>query len=159
MASPFPSSGRLTAVCLGPGGIPKQAVTGARVTASGLDGDGHRYHLHGGEHRALCLLSVEELAHLDRDGVAGLEPGAFGENLLVAGLDFRRLRPGDRLAFRDPGSGARPVVCELTDVRSPCKTLKAVDRRLPDLMAGRSGFVARVIEFGELRPGMRVEAL
>jgi hypothetical protein len=31
------------------------------------------------------------------------------------------------------------------DVREPCKTLKSVDARFPNLMLGRSGFVCRVV--------------
>ena len=151
--------GRVVAVCIGEGGIPKHPVDGATCGPLGLEGDGHRFHLHGGERRALCLLAVEELARLEAEGIggpAGLAPGSFGENLLVEGLDVDALRPGHRLAFE--GGGER-VVCELFDVRSPCKTLTAVDPRLPDLMLGRSGFVARVLEPGRLAPDMEVRVL
>ena len=178
MTSPDPSSsptatplrkaplGRLVAVCIGPGGIPKHTVERARLTTAGLDGDRHRHPEHGGLARALCLLSTAEVRSLAEDGVAGaLEPGTFGENLLIDGLDFADLRPGDRLSFaRVPGAGVAGgrVVCELSDLRAPCVTLKSVDSRLPDLMCGRSGFVARGIEVGEsgeLIAGMTVEVL
>ncbi|MDF1797714.1 MAG: MOSC domain-containing protein [Planctomycetota bacterium] len=162
-----PSSiGRLVAVCIGPGGIPKRTVERAKLTTAGLEGDRHRHPKHGGEARALCLLSAAEKQSLAEDGVVGaLEPGTFGENLLIDGLDFADLRPGDRLSFaRVPGAGVAGgrVVCELSDLRAPCITLESVDVRLPDLMCGRSGFVARVVEVGgtgELIAGMAVEVL
>ena len=44
-------SAEIVAVCLGPGGIPKAPVEEARVERLGLVGDGHRFHLHGGEDR------------------------------------------------------------------------------------------------------------
>jgi MOSC domain-containing protein YiiM len=142
--------GTILAVCIGPGGIPKQAVPEARVTPNGLEGDKQRYRIHGGPNRALCLFSSADYASLRRDGVPCESPGTFGENVLVEGLDFAQLLPGDRLAL------GGEVEIELFDVREPCGTLKSVDARFPDLMLGRSGFVCRVLHEGLLRPGMRV---
>jgi len=155
------SSGRVIAVCVGSGGIPKHPVAEAAVTALGLEGDGHRFHLHGGPNRAVCLFSVADYAALARDGVAATAPGAFGENLLLDGVDFERLRPGDRLTVGcgdEPGDSAA-VVLEIHDVREPCGTLKKVDRRFPNLMVGRSGWLCRVVTGGRVRPGdtVRVE--
>lgn len=149
------------AVCSSPEGIPKIPLLMARVHELGLEGDGHRFHLHGGRDRALCLLSDEEAGWLERDGVQPTAPGTFGENLRTAGLDYRRLKPGDRLRVLQGTAAAEDdVLIELFDVRAPCRVLKSVDERFPDLMVGRSGFVARVLRGGELRPGMsvRVEA-
>lgn len=146
-------SGRLVAVCLGPGGIPKHPVARAEVETSGLCGDRHRIEGHGGELRALCLLSVEETRLLEAEGVPSLAPGGYGENLLIEGLDFFALRPGTRLVLEGEGES---VAIELFDVRSPCVTLQAIDPRFPDLMLGRSGFLAKVLEPGTLFPGMLI---
>lgn len=145
--------GTVLAVCLGPGGIPKYPVERAQVGELGLEGDGHRFRLHGGRDRALCLLSIEEVRSLQADGVVVSGPGAFGENLLTEGLEAKSLRPGDRLRVGDD------VQLELFDVREPCKTLKPLDARFPALMLGRSGFLARVLAGGELRPGQTIERL
>jgi MOSC domain-containing protein YiiM len=139
-------SARLAAVCLGPGGIPKARVDSASVHELGLDGDGHRYVEHGGRDRAVCLLSRAEVHELELEGVVHGGPGAFGENLLVEGLDLRACRPGD--CFRIGSE----VVIELSDVRAPCHTLKALDARFPDLMLGRSGYMARVLRAGTIAP-------
>ena len=66
---------------------------------------------------------------------------------------LKPLRPGDRLALGDE------VVVEIHDVRVPCKTLKSIDPRFPDLLLGRSGWVCRVVEPGTLRPGMAITVL
>lgn len=150
MSGPAAATGRVLAVCIGTGGIPKRPVASARVGASGIEGDGHRYPLHGGADRAVCLFSVEDCRALERDGVVVGAPGTFGENLLVEGLRFQELRAGDLL---EVGAG---VVLEIFDVREPCGTLKKIDRRLPNLLVGRSGFVCRVRAGGELRPGQAV---
>lgn len=138
---------RLVAISAGPGGIPKHPVDRVRITAVGLEGDGHRNAFHGGPRRAVCMLSVEEVRWLAADGVRGAGPGTFGENLLVEGLVLDALTPGDHLEF-DGG-----VVLVLDDVRAPCGTLKSVDERFPDLMAGRSGWLCRVESEGDVRVG------
>ncbi len=143
-------AGRILAVCSGRGGIPKHALAFAQVGPTGLIGDHHRYELHGGPLRALCLLSTQEVASLVRDGVRVSGPGALGENVLFEGIDPRSLRPGDGLILGDG------VEIELTDIREPCATLRKLDPRFPDLMLGRSGFMARVLRGGLLSPGMPI---
>ena len=144
------TSGVVVAVCQGTGGIPKHAVESAVVEELGLVGDGHRFKFHGGAKRAVCLFAMEDYATLRRDGVPCEMPGTFGENVLTQGLDCTALRPGDELAIGDE------VVIAIHDVREPCKTLKSVDARFPDLMLGRSGFVCSVVRGGELRAGMTI---
>ena len=143
-------SAKVVAVCVGEGGIPKHAVDEARVTVDGVEGDRQRQSVHGGRHRAVCLLSLEEYHSLQADGVACEPPGAFGENLLTEGLDPAGLRPGTRLRVGDE------VLLELHDVREPCGTLRGLDSRFPDLMVGRSGWVCRVIEEGVVRTGTTI---
>jgi len=142
--------GRVLAVCLGPGGIPKAQVSKAEVVGLGLAGDKHRHPEHGGENRAVCLFSTADRDALQRDGLPPQEPGAFGENLLIDGMDFRLLNPGDRLAV------GGEVILEIHDCREPCITLQAIDPRFPALMEGRSGFLCRVIQGGMLAPDDRV---
>lgn len=144
------TTGVVLAVCLGPGGIPKHAVDAAQVQELGLVGDGHRFKFHGGAHRAVCLFAIEDYATLRRDGVPCAEPGTFGENVLTESLDYAALRPGDELTIGDE------VVIAIHDVREPCGTLRKVDKRFPDLMLGRSGFVCSVVRGGTLRAGMMI---
>lgn len=143
----------VAAVCLGPGGIPKPQVESCAVSAGGLEGDGHRKLHHGGRDRAVCLLAEEVYEALREDDVDCTIPGTFGENVLTRGLDDSTLRPGDRLRIGDE------LVVEIHDVRAPCATLKAVDRRFPELMVGRSGWLCRVVEPGILRRGATIERL
>lgn len=146
-------TGKLLAVCLGPGGIPNHPVEEARVTLDGLEGDRQRLPEHGGRLRAICILSLEEYRLLQADGVDCEPPGAFGENLLVDGLDRSALRPGDRLQVGEE------VLLELYDVREPCGTLRKLDRRFPDLLLGRSGWLCRVLQEGTVRPGQTITPL
>ncbi len=146
-------SGRVLAVCVGLGGVPKPQVPVARATPDGIEGDGHRYELHGGRDRALCLLFEDEAAALTADGAPCTDYGRYGENLRIGGLRGQDLRPGQRLAI------GPELVAELFDLREPCRVLTALDPRFPDRMLGRSGFVARVLHPGPLRPGDPVTLL
>lgn len=144
------TSGKVLAVCLGTGGIPKFEVDSAVVEELGLVGDKHRFKFHGGAKRAVCLFAFEDYESLRRDGVSCEHPGAFGENVLTEGLDHSVLRPDDELRIGDE------VVIAIHDVREPCGTLKKLDKRFPDLMLGRSGFVCRVVRGGDIRAGMAI---
>lgn len=145
-----PSPGRVHAVCVGSGGIPKYAVASATLHELGFEGDAHHCSGHGGPRRAVCLFSIEDYRSLGADGVRAEPPGVFGENLVTEGIDYTTVRAGDRLELE---GGA---VLEVTDVREPCATLKPIDRRFPELLVGRSGFVCRVVHGGTVATGGRV---
>lgn len=100
------------------GGIPKLPVERARVTASGLEGDGYAHpQIHGGPRQAVLLIAAEALAELTALGFP-VFPGALGENITTRGLDCRGWRLGQRWRI-----GA-DVEIEFTKVRVPCKTIR-----------------------------------
>ena len=83
--------GVIRAVCISEEkGTEKHPVPSAHLTAHhGIDGDAHA----GPWHRQVSLLSYEKEEEFNRRG--GLvTDGAFGENLLVSGIDFRTLPIG-----------------------------------------------------------------
>lgn len=150
---PMETLARVRAVCLGPGGIPKLPVDEAFAGELGLEGDAHRFRLHGGPRRAVLLFSVEDYQRLASDGVVAAMPGAYGENLLTEGLDLAALVPGERLAVGDE------LVLEVDAVRAPCKTLRSIDPRFPALMIGRSGRLCAVLRPGHVRAGLPIRRL
>jgi MOSC domain-containing protein YiiM len=62
------------------------------------------------------------------------------------------LNKGDRLRVGG-------CLIELTDVRVPCSNLKKWDADLPELIVGRSGWVAKVIEEAEVKSGDSIEVV
>jgi MOSC domain-containing protein YiiM len=146
--------GTLVQVNVSKGGMPKLPVAEARVTAKGLEGDWQKNRkYHGGPNRAVCLFSVELYERLRGLGV-DLGFGAVGENFTVSGMDFQRLAKGDRIRVGDGG-----CVVEITDVRVPCRQLKQWDVDLPELIVGYSGWVAKVVGEGVVKPGDTVVRL
>jgi MOSC domain-containing protein YiiM len=111
--------GRVVQINLSDGGVPKLPVAEARVTRNGVAGDRQRYTaFHGGPDRAVSLFSLEVIERVRAEGHP-IEPGSTGENVTVAGLDWRLLAPGSRLAVGDE------VVLEITGYAAPCATIKA----------------------------------
>lgn len=144
--------GILEQLNISPGGMPKTAILSARVSIDGVAGDWQKNRkYHGGPDRAICLFSVELYDELRRDGV-DMQPGSVGENFTTRGIDLQKLHPGDRLKV-----GA--CVVELTDIRVPCLSLKQWQPHLPQLIQGRSGWMAKVVTEGDVKPGDVVELL
>jgi MOSC domain-containing protein YiiM len=122
---------------------------------SGLAGDAQVSRpSHGGSERAVLFYSADHYPRWRAEwGVAALEPGAFGENLTVQGLDEWRVCLGDRFAI-----GA--VTIEVSGPREPCRNLVRRHRR-PDLISAiranrRSGWYGRVIVEGWLEAGLSI---
>lgn len=70
----------------------------------GIQGDAHA----GKWHRQVSLLSYEKIEAFRARG-AEIEDGAFGENIIVQGIDFATLPVGTKFACND-------VVLELTQI-------------------------------------------
>jgi MOSC domain-containing protein YiiM len=145
-------AGVLVQINISAGGMPKLPVLLAHVSRDGVEGDRQRNRkYHGGPDRAVCLYSEELYAQLREHGVQ-VTNGDVGENFTTRGLDLSRLAKGDRLRVGD-------CTIEITNVRVPCSQLKRWDVDLPELIVGRSGWVARVVEEGLVRPGDPIEVL
>jgi MOSC domain-containing protein YiiM len=144
---------------ISPGGVPKLPVASARVTANGLEGDGHRdLEHHGGPERALCLFSLEQIRALQVEGHTVM-PGAIGENLTLEGLDWERVQPGAVLEL-----GER-VRIEITRYTSPCFNIKPsflggdFARVSQKLHPGWSRVYAKVLQPGTISQGDPVRLL
>ena len=79
-------------------------------------------------------------------------PGAFGENLVIDGLQTDDLGVGSRLRIG-------PVLLELTQIGKVCHTRCAIYYSTGDCIMPRTGLFARVLEGGELVPGASVEVV
>ncbi|HXG25645.1 MAG TPA: MOSC domain-containing protein [Candidatus Binatia bacterium] len=111
--------------------------------------------------RLLCLLAFEAVERIRADGHEAF-PGAYGENLTVAGLDWRALRAGDRLEIGPAGKGPH---LELTDYASPCDQQARwfVDGRYGRISAKRfpedARWYARTIREGPVRAGDEIRLI
>ena len=73
-------------------------------------------------------------------------PGAFGENLLVAGFDFRTLPVGTRLRCGD-------VLLEVTQIGKQCHHGCDIFQRMGECIMPTEGVFARVLHGGVISAG------
>jgi MOSC domain-containing protein YiiM len=141
------------------GGVPKLPVAEAQLTRTGLIGDAQAHRrFHGGPERALCLFSLEKIGELRAEGHT-IYPGSTGENVTVAGLEWAKLKPGDRLALGEE------AVIEISSYTAPCKNIAASfargeftrisQKRYP----GDARLYARVLREGKLATGAPIQVL
>ena len=109
-------NGTLAGIFISDGGVPKLPVPDAEVDVAGVAGDRQaKRRYHGRVWQALSLWSAEVVAQLHADGHP-VSPGAAGENLSLAGLDWIQLRPGVRLQI----GGA---LAEISMPVTPCRQI------------------------------------
>ena len=135
------------------GGVPKLAVPEGHVTVQGILRDRQRNRdVHGGPDQAVCLFSLEVIEALQAEGHT-IKPGASGENLTIAGLDWSQLKPGDRLRIGEH------VRLEIKSYTSPCKYNAQwfvegdFSRMSQKLHPGWSRLYGSVLTEGVVRPG------
>lgn len=135
--------GKVIAVCTSPAkGTQKTNVgEGIFIEDFGIQGDAHA----GKWHRQVSLLSYDKIEEFRERG-AEVEDGAFGENLVVEGIDFRTLPVGTRLYCGD-------VILEMTQIGKECHHGCAIYQKMGDCIMPREGVFARVIRGGTIKTG------
>jgi TatD DNase family protein len=107
----------------------------------GLRGDAHA----GTWHRQISLLSLEKINDFRRRG-AVVEDGAFGENLVVEGIDFAKLQAGTILRCGE-------AVLEISQIGKECHNHCAIFQKMGDCIMPREGVFAKVIRGGIIKTG------
>jgi len=138
---------------LSDGGVPKLPVPSVVVHKTGAEGDRQRdLKHHGGPDRALCIYSLEIIMALQQEGHP-IFPGATGENLTFAGIEWHTLQPGLRMKV------GLNLEIEMVSFTEPCRYIKdafidgAFVRILQDRHPGWSRLYARVLTPGKIRVG------
>ena len=135
--------GKVLAVCISERkGTEKQNVGSARFIEDwGVENDSHA----GKWHRQVSLLSYEKIEAFRARG-AEVEFGAFGENLVVEGYDFRTLPVGTKFKCND-------VVLELTQIGKECHSGCAIFQKMGECIMPREGVFTRVLHGGVISVG------
>lgn len=117
------------------------------IEGFGLEGDAHG----GNWHRQVSLLSYEKIEAFRNKG-ADVALGAFGENLIVEGYDFRNLPVGTRFRIGD-------ALLEMTQIGKNCHSHCEIYKRMGDCIMPREGVFAEVTKGGKIKVGDEVEQL
>ena len=138
--------GKLIAICTSEDkGTQKEQINSAVLREDhGIVGDAHA----GNWHRQVSLLGLEKIESFRARG-AEVEFGAFGENLVIEGFDFRNLPVGTRFRIGD-------VLLEMTQIGKECHTHCAIYHMVGDCIMPREGVFAKVLRGGEIKVGDEV---
>ena len=97
---------------------------------------------HGGNwHRQVSLLSAEKIEAFRKK--IWVDYGAFGENLVIEGFNFRALPVTSRFAIGD-------VVLEMTQIGKECHNDCVIKQQTGECIMPREGVFARVLHGGEI---------
>ena len=135
--------GKVLAVCISEKKGTQKRNVGSAVFVEdwGLEGDAHA----GKWHRQVSLLSGEKIDAFRAKG-AEVEDGAFGENLVVEGIDFAKLPVGTRFRCGE-------VVLELTQIGKECHNGCAIFQKMGECIMPREGVFTRVLKGGKVSVG------
>ena len=135
--------GKIMAVCISEKrGTQKKNIEKVRLIENfGLEGDAHG----GNWHRQVSLLSYEKVRAFEEKGIS-VEDGAFGENLLVEGFDFKTLPIGTRFRCGE-------VLLEMTQIGKECHSHCEIYQAVGDCIMPREGVFARVLHGGMIQIG------
>jgi len=141
--------GKVLATCISlEKGTQKKNVHEVQLIADwGIENDAHA----GKWHRQVSLLSAEKIQEF-KDRGAQVEEGAFGENLIVEGIDFKTLPIGTKFVCND-------VVLELTQIGKECHSGCEIFKIMGDCIMPREGVFTRVLSGGVIREGDMLEIM
>lgn len=137
--------GIVKAVCISrEKGTPKENIgQGFLIENWGLERDAHA----GKWHRQVSLLSSDKIDEFKSEHPeVAIEPGAFGENLVVGGIDFARLPVGTVIKA---GEG----VLELSQIGKECHSGCIIAQTAGKCIMPTEGVFARVIKGGTVKAG------
>ena len=135
--------GTVIAVCISEKkGTQKKNVGSAQFIEDwGIEGDAHA----GKWHRQVSLLSAEKINDFRARG-AVVSDGAFGENLVVEGYDFKALPIGTKFQCND-------VILELTQIGKECHSHCEIYKAMGECIMPREGVFTRVLHGGTISVG------
>lgn len=135
--------GKVLGVCISEKkGTQKKNIHEARFIEDwGIENDAHA----GKWHRQVSLLSADRINEFRARG-AEVADGAFGENLIVEGFDFKSLPVGTVFQCGD-------VVLEMTQIGKECHSHCEIYKVMGDCIMPREGVFTKVLHGGVIREG------
>ena len=111
----------------------------------GIKGDAHA----GNWHRQVSLLSYEKIEEFNNKG-ASVKFGAFGENIVVKGIDLAKLPIGTRLRIGE-------ILLEVTQIGKKCHDRCHIYYTVGDCIMPREGIFSKVLKGGIAKTGDKIE--
>ena len=139
---------KVLAICISKHkGTLKNEVSEANfIEEFGIEGDAHA----GKWHRQVSLLAFEKIDDFRNKG-GNVDFGAFGENLVVDGIELHKLPVGQRLTVGDD------VLLEVTQIGKECHDKCAIYYQVGECIMPKNGIFTRVLKGGKVKVGDKCE--
>ena len=134
---------KVLAICISKHkGTLKNEVSEANfIEEFGIEGDAHA----GKWHRQVSLLAFEKIDDFRNKG-GNVDFGAFGENLVVDGIELHKLPVGQQLQVGE-------VLLEVTQIGKECHDKCAIYYQVGECIMPKSGIFTRVLKGGKVKVG------
>lgn len=135
--------GQVIAVCISEKkGTQKTSIPEVTLVEEfGIEKDAHA----GKWHRQVSLLSYETIEAFKTRGAEVID-GAFGENIIVEGIELTKLPVGTRLACGD-------ILLEVTQIGKECHSHCEIYHKMGECIMPSNGIFTRVLKGGVMRQG------
>lgn len=139
--------GKIIAVCLSEKkGVQKKSVDeGIFIEDFGIQGDAHA----GKWHRQVSLLGFEKIDAFRKKG-ANVDFGAFGENLVVEGIELEKLPIGQKIQIGE-------VLLEVTQIGKKCHDKCQIYYQVGECIMPRNGIFTKILSGGRVKVGDKCE--
>lgn len=128
--------------------IKKPIEKGVFIENFGLENDAH-----GGDwHRQVSLLAIESFDKMENQGINGLVPGIFAENITTKGINLYSLAVGTRFRIGES-------IQELTQVGKRCHTGCEISQKVGECVMPKEGIFTKIIQGGLVKEGDLIEVL
>ena len=134
---------KVLAICISKHkGTLKNEVSEANfIEEFGIEGDAHA----GKWHRQVSLLAFEKIDDFRNKG-GNVDFGAFGENLVVDGIELHKLPVGQQLQVGE-------VLLEVTQIGKECHDKCAIYYQVGECIMPKNGICTRVLKGGKVKVG------
>ncbi len=117
------------------------------ITNHGIEGDAHA----GDWHRQISFLGSKCIEDFNNKG-AKVNPGSFGENIIVKDVDFTKLPIGTLIRSNE-------IEMEITQIGKKCHDRCVIYHQMGDCIMPRNGVFAVVNNGGTLKVGDLIEII
>ena len=134
---------KVLAICISKHkGTLKNEVSEANfIEEFGIEGDAHA----GKWHRQVTSLAFEKIDDFRNKG-GNVDFGAFGENLVVDGIELHKLPVGQQLQVGE-------VLLEVTQIGKECHDKCAIYYQVGECIMPKNGIFTRVLKGGKVKVG------
>jgi len=141
--------GKVTAICISDRrGIQKHQVDSAILVENwGIENDAHA----GNWHRQVSILDQEQIDAFNAKG-ADVAPGAFGENIIVSGINVLSLPIGSHIQIGE-------TLLEITQRGKECHDHCQIYYKMGECIMPKTGMFTRVIKGGNIKVNDEVKII